>query len=88
VVYAPEAVLKELALSEAGNEFRMRVRVSLRALWALWDMRGLLNPLGNPLFSLQLWSHKVARYLSFVPLVALPLLNLALLGEGAFTSSP
>ena len=81
VVYRPEAVLKELALDEAGKEFRMRVRVSLRSLWALWDMRALLNPLRFPLFSLQLWSHKVLRYLGFVPLIAVLLLNMALLGE-------
>ena len=43
----------------------MRVRVTLRALWALWDKRALLNPLRFPLFSWQLASHKLLRYLSF-----------------------
>ncbi len=80
VVYQPAAILKELALSDTGQEFRMRVRVSLRALWALWDMRMLLNPLRFPLFSFALWSHKVMRYLAFIPLISLPFLNLALLG--------
>jgi cellulose synthase/poly-beta-1,6-N-acetylglucosamine synthase-like glycosyltransferase len=80
VVYRPQAVLMELALGEAGQEFRMRVRVSLRSLWALWDMRALLNPLRFPLFSFQLWSHKVLRYLAFIPLLALLPLNLLLLG--------
>jgi cellulose synthase/poly-beta-1,6-N-acetylglucosamine synthase-like glycosyltransferase len=66
VVYEPEAVLWESSLKEAADEYRMRVRVSLRALWALFDMRQLLGPVGNPLFAWQLWSHKVLRYLCFV----------------------
>lgn len=37
----------------------MRVRVSLRALWALLDKRRLLNPCVYPLFSWQLLSHKL-----------------------------
>ncbi|HHJ34396.1 MAG TPA: glycosyltransferase family 2 protein, partial [Gammaproteobacteria bacterium] len=44
VVYEPEAILKEDALSNAASEYTMRVRVTLRALWALKDMRFLFNP--------------------------------------------
>lgn len=69
VVYESNALLKEAALSESGREYRMRVRVSLRALWALHDMRQLLNPFQFGLFSLQLWSHKVFRYYAFIPLI-------------------
>ncbi len=79
VVYQPQAILKETALSDASDEFRMRVRVSLRALWALWDMRALLNPFVYPLFSFQLLSHKVLRYLAFIPLLSLPVLTVGLL---------
>lgn len=78
VVYEPEAVIYEPALAGASNEFRMRVRVSLRALWALYDKRNLLNPFRYPLFSWQLWSHKVLRYGAFVPLLGL-LISSALL---------
>jgi hypothetical protein len=60
----------------------MRVRVTLRALWALWDKRALLNPLRYALFSWQLLSHKVLRYLSFLPLLAAALLNWLLLSHG------
>lgn len=84
VVYQPAAILKEEALSDNGSEFRMRVRVSLRALWALSDMRVLLNPFKYGLFSLQLFSHKVMRYLAFVPLIIAFICNVALLGSGAF----
>mgnify|MGYP005848900363 CR=1 FL=1 len=43
VVYEPEAILKEASLKDSKDEYRMRVRVSLRALWAMWDMRHLLG---------------------------------------------
>lgn len=68
VVYEPTAMLREAALTEQGDEYRMRVRVSLRALWALWDMRRLINPFRYGMLAFQLVSHKLLRYLSFVPL--------------------
>ena len=56
VVYEPEALLQEDTLKKAEDEYRMRVRVSLRALWALFDMRRLFLPGKDLLFSWQLWS--------------------------------
>ncbi len=101
VVYEPRALLKEQALNRADDEYRMRVRVSLRALWALWDMRRLLGftpslffSRSAPshlrafttsfLYSWQLWSHKVLRYLCFVFLILAFLANLALWHRGWF----
>lgn len=71
VVYEPSAILREPALGHAGDEYRMRVRVSLRALWALSDMRHLFNPFRFGLFSWQLVSHKLLRYLVFLFLAAI-----------------
>jgi cellulose synthase/poly-beta-1,6-N-acetylglucosamine synthase-like glycosyltransferase len=81
-VFEPEAILTEDTLTSESSEYRMRVRVALRALWALWDKRGLLNPFFKPIFAWQLWSHKVLRYLSFLPLLAALVLNWLLLGAG------
>jgi cellulose synthase/poly-beta-1,6-N-acetylglucosamine synthase-like glycosyltransferase len=78
VVYEPEAILKEASLKDPKDEYRMRVRVSLRAFWALWDMRELLSIRKFGLFAWQLWSHKLLRYISFVFLIAAYLTNLAL----------
>lgn len=83
VVYEPNAILHEESLTEQGSEYRMRVRVSLRALWALVDMRALLNPLNFPVFSWQLLSHKVLRYLTWIPIIVLLILNPLLIGEGS-----
>jgi hypothetical protein len=83
VVYAPDAVLEEETLTSESAEYRMRVRVTLRALWALWDKRSLLNPLRFPLFSWQLASHKLLRYLSFVPLGLAAVINWLLVPQSA-----
>ncbi|ERS81474.1 glycosyl transferase [Marinobacter sp. EVN1] len=71
VVYEPEALLKEEALSDGSSEFSMRVRVSLRALWALKDMKHLMNPARNLLFAWQMISHKLLRYGAFIPMLTL-----------------
>lgn len=75
VVFEPRALLKEDALKSPEDENRMRVRVSLRALWALFDMRNLLNPLRHGVFSIQLLSHKVLRYLAIIFIVVLYVSN-------------
>ncbi len=83
VIYEPSALLKEEALDDPGREYSMRVRVSLRALWALHDMRQLLNPLKHGVFSFQLISHKLLRYLAFIPLIWAFMANCFILDEGA-----
>jgi len=81
VVYEPGALLKEPSLSSMKDEYRMRVRVSLRAIWALHDMRHLFNPAEYGLFSWELFSHKWLRYMAFVFLLVAYISNLFLLGE-------
>jgi cellulose synthase/poly-beta-1,6-N-acetylglucosamine synthase-like glycosyltransferase len=83
VVYEPEALLWESSLKEAGDEYRMRVRVSLRAYWALFDMWHLLCSEERALFAWQLWSHKVLRYLCFVFLFSTYVSNALLWGRAA-----
>jgi len=84
IVYEPEAILKESSLKSSKDEYKMRVRVSLRALWALWDMRGLFTLKGSKLFSWELLSHKWLRYLSFLFLVGLYISNLYLWNQGLY----
>jgi len=84
VIYEPEAILKEPSLQVREDEYKMRLRVSLRSLWALSDMRHLLTFTGSKLFTWQLWSHKVLRYLCFVFLLGAYIVNLALWTEAPF----
>ncbi len=62
----------------------MRVRVSLRAYWAMWDMKHLFNPFKYRWFSLQITSHKLLRYLAFIPLFIAFVTNGMITGEGIF----
>jgi cellulose synthase/poly-beta-1,6-N-acetylglucosamine synthase-like glycosyltransferase len=82
VVSVPGAIVEENTLTTQTAEYQMRVRVALRAFWALNDKRALLNPLRFPLFSWQLASHKLLRYLSFIPLGVAAVLNLILISHG------
>jgi cellulose synthase/poly-beta-1,6-N-acetylglucosamine synthase-like glycosyltransferase len=84
VVYEPQALLKEPALQNTGDEYRMRVRVALRSFWALNDMRHLLSLRRFKIFAWQLWSHKVLRYLSFIFMIIAFFSNLLLLPLGNF----
>jgi cellulose synthase/poly-beta-1,6-N-acetylglucosamine synthase-like glycosyltransferase len=83
VVYEPDALLHEDALTTARSEYRMRVRVALRAWWAMFDMRALFDPRRHGMFSLQLFSHKVLRYAVFAAVPAVYVAALALWGAGA-----
>lgn len=84
VVYCENALLNEESLSSSQTEFRMRVRVSLRAYWAMLDMKHLFNPFKYGIFSLQLFSHKLLRYLAFLPLLLAFISNGFITGESVF----
>lgn len=84
VVYCEQALLNEESLTNTQSEFKMRVRVSLRAYWAMRDMQHLFNPSNYGLFSLQLISHKLLRYLAFIPLVLVFISNGLITGYSSF----
>jgi len=87
VVYEPLAVLIEHALNSQDDEYRMRVRVSLRALWALYDLRHLFDIRRFHLFSWQLFSHKLLRYLAFFFMLVSYLANIFLWYRSIFFRS-
>lgn len=78
VVFDSRVTSREAANTELTSEFRMRVRVALRALQGIAYMRRLLNPLRYPLASFCLVSHKVLRYLAFVFLLVALVCNIGL----------
>lgn len=63
VHYAPEAVAVEHSAKEFDQELRRRRRIIARSLYGLWTERGVLNPLATGVFSFQVVSHKVLRWL-------------------------
>ena len=85
VVYEPEAVTWENTAQDASMEFQRRVRIVTQSVRSLLDNRTLfhlLNPLRYGIFSVQLWSHKVLRWLSGVFLLLIFALNVPLIGRG------
>jgi len=70
VVYEPAALLREDSLEHVKGEYRMRVRVSLRAFHGMWRKRDMFNPFRYGLFTFQLLSHKLLRYwVGFIMLI-------------------
>ena len=65
-VFEPQALCTEETNRRVDNEMRMRVRVITQTFNDLWQHRAMLNPFRSGFFAVQLFSHKVLRYL--VPL--------------------
>jgi cellulose synthase/poly-beta-1,6-N-acetylglucosamine synthase-like glycosyltransferase len=79
-IYEPRALSYEEAASDFGREYRRKVRIVNRAWRAMWSMRAMLNPFEYGTFAFKLWSHKVLRWCVPAFLVAILVLNVALLG--------
>jgi hypothetical protein len=82
VVYEPEARATERLAATIGDEFGRKRRMMAGA-WGTMLTGGMLSPRGyQPLYALEIASHRLLRYGSpLLHLVALAA-NLALLGEG------
>ncbi|MDH3493359.1 MAG: glycosyltransferase family 2 protein [Acidobacteriota bacterium] len=81
-VYVPEAVCFEETNRRSGHELRMRIRVISQTISDLWRNRRMLNPFKSGFYAIQLFSHKVMRYM--IPLFLLMLfLSSLLLSPGS-----
>ena len=69
----PSAVGYMTALGNPRAEFERKVRTLLRGITTLSAYRHLLNPAVSGVFALELWSHKVSRWLVPVFLLTLAL---------------
>jgi cellulose synthase/poly-beta-1,6-N-acetylglucosamine synthase-like glycosyltransferase len=81
-VYEPEAIAEERMAPTVEGEFRRKRRM----MWGLWDVMlrwGMLDPRGYGLaYALEIYSHRLLRYLTpWLHLIALGA-NAALLGSG------
>jgi hypothetical protein len=50
-------------LKDESKEFERKKRTIIRGMTAVWELREALNPFRYGLFSLQVWSHKILRWL-------------------------
>jgi cellulose synthase/poly-beta-1,6-N-acetylglucosamine synthase-like glycosyltransferase len=62
-IYEPNAVCTELTNGRSDNELKMRVRIIAQTFTDLWRHVGMLNPFRSGFYAVQLFSHKVMRYL-------------------------
>jgi cellulose synthase/poly-beta-1,6-N-acetylglucosamine synthase-like glycosyltransferase len=81
-VYEPGAVAEEKMAPTVEGEFRRKRRM----MWGLWDVMlkwGMLDPRGyGPAYALEIYSHRLLRYLTpWLHLIALGT-NIALLSHG------
>jgi cellulose synthase/poly-beta-1,6-N-acetylglucosamine synthase-like glycosyltransferase len=79
-VTEPRAAGLMSALSSAADEFHRKVRTINRGLTTLAHYAHLLNPLRYGFFAVELWSHKLARWL-------VPFFLLAMLASSAALAS-
>jgi cellulose synthase/poly-beta-1,6-N-acetylglucosamine synthase-like glycosyltransferase len=71
LVFAPEAIAYEPVAATSQMEFGRKVRVIMRSWKAFGFRRELLNPFQYRFYAIQLFSHKILRYLVVFPLLAL-----------------
>ena len=83
IAYEPAAVAREEIRINYIREFYRKQRIILRSWHGIGYVKTLLNPLKYGIFSLQLWSHKLLRWLMPAGLITLFISNLFLLGAGA-----
>jgi cellulose synthase/poly-beta-1,6-N-acetylglucosamine synthase-like glycosyltransferase len=62
-VYEPEAICTEETNRRSDNELKMRVRIIAQTFTDLWRHAGMFNPFRSGFFAVQLFSHKLMRYL-------------------------
>ena len=78
IAYEPTAVAIEYSSARFGDEFRRRRRIVSRSLYGLWTEAGVLNPFAHFFFALQMFSHKVLRWLVPVWLLVVLAVNIPL----------
>ncbi|QNQ08571.1 glycosyltransferase [Sphingomonas alpina] len=84
IAFAPDARVHEESIAGDRQQFRRRVRITVRGLTGLWQRRALMNPATTGWYAVALVLHKVARRLA--PLALVPLLPLS--GILAFRDGP
>ena len=83
-VLEKEAICEEASIKDSTQEFYRKVRVVNRSWNGIWKMKEFLNPIAHGWFAIQLWSHKVLRWLTPVFLLFIFCTSLALASHSDF----
>ena len=84
VLYESKAIAVEHSGGSFGDEYGRRRRIITRSLHGLWTQRGVLNPFAHFFFALQMFSHKVLRWLVPVLLLVALLVNIPLAANSLY----
>ncbi len=84
VLYESKAIAVEHSGGSFGDEYGRRRRIITRSLHGLWTQRGVLNPFAHFFFALQMFSHKVLRWLVPVLLLVVLLVNIPLAADSLY----
>jgi cellulose synthase/poly-beta-1,6-N-acetylglucosamine synthase-like glycosyltransferase len=84
LIFAPEAIAYEPVAATSQVEFGRKVRVIMRSWKAFFFRRELFNIFRYKYYTIQLFSHKILRYLVVFPLLALFLVSPFLWKAGVF----
>lgn len=82
IAYADDAVVWEHSIGGGRQQFRRRVRITVRGLTALWRRRALMNPWRTGWYAPALVLHKLGRRLAPLTLVPLWLVSGVLAWRG------
>jgi cellulose synthase/poly-beta-1,6-N-acetylglucosamine synthase-like glycosyltransferase len=81
VIHATTAHAVDRMESEPLEEFRARVRMTLRNWIGTWRRPSLLNPISHPGYAFALWSHKLLRWLSPVLILIVSITSFGFIGH-------
>lgn len=71
-------------IKDESREFHRKRRTIIRGITAVWRLRDILNPFRYGLFALQVWSHKIFRWLVPLGMVLLLLASAVLARSSRF----
>jgi cellulose synthase/poly-beta-1,6-N-acetylglucosamine synthase-like glycosyltransferase len=85
LVYEPGAISYEEPPAASDNEFRRKIRVTNHSLRGILNVSEALNPLRTGFYAVELWSHKLLRYMAPLFMITAFAANAFLLaGESGF----
>lgn len=84
IVYEKEAISEEDSNNHVEDELKRKVRIVTRGIRGLFYTKSLLNPFKWGIFSIQIISHKLLRWLAPYLLLAVFVSNLFLLNQRFF----
>ena len=75
-----EAFCREQATDEITGEFNRQVRITTRTLRAIFNYKSLLNPFNYPVYSFEVFSHKLMKFMAPFWMILILLANIYLAG--------